>query len=128
MSEIPLSPIAEFLQRGYCRFVLHVGNKEITSSGSAPITAMRIFEGSSCRVRDIFVSLNPMTTMFKSMAAAMLKAAVDVFHIRPNVPVHLYAFLRFITGVGAIGCFMVCFVLAVEHVGFKVTNWYTTQL
>ena len=89
MSDIPLSPIAEFLQREYCRFVLHVGNKEITSSGSAPITAMRIFEGSSCRVRDIFVSLNPMTTMFKSMAAAMLKAAVDVFHIRPNVPVHL---------------------------------------
>ena len=33
---------------------------------------------------------------------------------------HLYALLRFITGVGAIGCFMVCFVLAVEHVGFKV--------
>ena len=33
---------------------------------------------------------------------------------------HLYAFLRFITGMGGIGCFMVCFVLAVEHVGFKV--------
>ena len=65
MSDIPLSPIAEFLQREYCRFVLHVGNKEITSSGSAPITAMRIFEGSSCRVRDIFVSLKPMATMFR---------------------------------------------------------------
>ena len=33
---------------------------------------------------------------------------------------HLYALLRFITGVGAIGSFMVCFVLAVEHVGYKV--------
>ena len=33
---------------------------------------------------------------------------------------HFYAFLRFITGMGGIGCFMVCFVLAVEHVGFKV--------
>merc|ERR1719220_1962629 len=34
---------------------------------------------------------------------------------------HLYALLRFITGVGAIGSLMVCFVLAVEHVGFKFT-------
>ena len=33
---------------------------------------------------------------------------------------HLYALLRFFTGVGAVGSFMVCFVLAVEHVGFKV--------
>ena len=33
---------------------------------------------------------------------------------------HLYALLRFITGIGAIGSFMVCFVLAVEHVGYKV--------
>merc|ERR1719431_1478914 len=35
--------------------------------------------------------------------------------------VHGYGFLRFITGMGGIGCFMVCFVLAVEHVGFKYT-------
>jgi len=34
---------------------------------------------------------------------------------------HGYAFLRFLTGMGGIGCFMVCFVLAVEHVGFKYT-------
>jgi len=34
--------------------------------------------------------------------------------------VHIYAFLRFITGMGGIGCFMVCFVLVVEHVGYKV--------
>lgn len=32
-----------------------------------------------------------------------------------------YGVLRFITGMGGIGCFMVCFVLAVEHVGFKFT-------
>jgi len=32
-----------------------------------------------------------------------------------------YAILRFITGMGGIGCFMVCFVLAVEHVGAKFT-------
>ena len=32
----------------------------------------------------------------------------------------IYLF-RFITGMGGIGCFMVCFVLAVEHVGFKYT-------
>ena len=35
---------------------------------------------------------------------------------------HLYALLRFITGIGAIGSFMVCFVLAVEHVGYKVVQ------
>jgi len=34
---------------------------------------------------------------------------------------HAYGFFRFITGVGAIGSFMVCFVLAVEHVGYKFT-------
>lgn len=34
---------------------------------------------------------------------------------------HIYAFLRFITGMGGIGCFMVCFVLVVEHVGYKFT-------
>merc|ERR1719431_1630426 len=34
---------------------------------------------------------------------------------------HGYAFLRFLTGMGGIGCFMVCFVLAVEHVGYKYT-------
>ena len=34
---------------------------------------------------------------------------------------HGYGLLRFITGMGGIGCFMVCFVLAVEHVGFKFT-------
>ena len=32
-----------------------------------------------------------------------------------------YGILRVITGMGGIGCFMVCFVLAVEHVGFKFT-------
>jgi len=32
-----------------------------------------------------------------------------------------YGVLRVITGMGGIGCFMVCFVLAVEHVGFKFT-------
>ena len=36
--------------------------------------------------------------------------------------VHIYAFLRFITGMGGIGCFMVCFVLVVEHVGYKVPS------
>ena len=35
---------------------------------------------------------------------------------------HIYAFLRFITGMGGIGCFMVCFVLVVEHVGYKVAQ------
>jgi len=35
--------------------------------------------------------------------------------------IHGYGFLRFVTGMGGIGCFMVCFVLAVEHVGFKYT-------
>ena len=34
---------------------------------------------------------------------------------------HGFGLLRFITGMGGIGCFMVCFVLAVEHVGFKFT-------
>ena len=34
---------------------------------------------------------------------------------------HGYALLRFVTGMGGIGCFMVCFVLAVEHVGYKFT-------
>jgi len=34
---------------------------------------------------------------------------------------HGYAFLRFLTGMGGIGSFMVCFVLAVEHVGYKYT-------
>ena len=32
-----------------------------------------------------------------------------------------YGILRVITGMGGIGCFMICFVLAVEHVGFKFT-------
>ena len=32
-----------------------------------------------------------------------------------------YGILRLITGMGGIGCFMICFVLAVEHVGFKFT-------
>ena len=35
---------------------------------------------------------------------------------------HAYAFLRFITGMGGIGCFMVSFVLAIEHVGRKVNR------
>ena len=33
---------------------------------------------------------------------------------------HSYALLRFLTGMGGISCQMVCFVLAVEHVGIKV--------
>ena len=33
-----------------------------------------------------------------------------------------YGILRVITGMGGIGCFMVCFVLVVEHVGFKVAD------
>ena len=32
-----------------------------------------------------------------------------------------FGLLRFITGMGGIGCFMVSFVLVVEHVGFKLT-------
>ena len=32
---------------------------------------------------------------------------------------HSYAVLRFLTGMGGIGCFMSCFVLAVEHVGHR---------
>ena len=52
----------------------------------------------------------------------------EIFLISPWVPdcraipcsVHIYALLRFLTGMGGIGCFMVCFVLVVEHVGFKV--------
>ena len=32
-----------------------------------------------------------------------------------------FGILRFITGMGGIGCFMICFVLAVEHVGYKFT-------
>ena len=35
---------------------------------------------------------------------------------------YAYSFLRFITGMGGIGCFMVSFVLAVEHVGCKVNK------
>jgi hypothetical protein len=38
--------------------------------------------------------------------------------------VHIYGLLRFITGMGGIGCYMVCFVLVVEHVGYKVTNFH----
>ena len=34
---------------------------------------------------------------------------------------HGFGLLRFLTGMGGIGCFMVCFVLAVEHVGYKFT-------
>ena len=38
-----------------------------------------------------------------------------------GIEVSFISVLRFITGMGGIGCFMVCFVLAVEHVGFKFT-------
>jgi len=34
---------------------------------------------------------------------------------------HGYLFLRFVTGMGGVGCFMVAFVLSVEYVGFKYT-------
>ena len=36
--------------------------------------------------------------------------------------VHSFGLLRFITGMGGIGSFIVCFVLLVEHVGYKVTG------
>ena len=35
---------------------------------------------------------------------------------------HAYAFLRFLTGMGGIGCVMSSFVLAIEHVGCKVIS------
>ena len=35
---------------------------------------------------------------------------------------HSYGFFRFLTGMGGIGCFLVCFVIAVEYVGFKFTT------
>ena len=62
-----------------------------------------------------------------SSYCCVIKSSVQ--HIRAfctgPLGLHLYALLRFITGVGAIGSFMVCFVLAVEHVGFKVTKTYS---
>lgn len=32
----------------------------------------------------------------------------------------MYGVLRFLTGMGGVGCFLVAFVLVVEHVGYKV--------
>ena len=64
-----------------------------------------------------------------SLYCCVIKSSVQ--HIRAfctgPLGLHLYALLRFITGVGAIGSFMVCFVLAVEHVGFKVTKAHSIQ-
>jgi len=55
-----------------------------------------------------------------SVATVSLSGFLGAFCVG-SAGLHLYALLRFITGVGAIGSFMVCFVLAVEHVGFKYT-------
>jgi len=60
----------------------------------------------------------------KSLMLAVLSVALSGFlgaFCYGPLGLHAYAFLRFITGMGGIGCFMVCFVLAVEHVGFKYT-------
>jgi hypothetical protein len=35
---------------------------------------------------------------------------------------HVYAFLRFLTVMGGIGCVMSSFVMAIEHVGCKVVS------
>jgi len=61
-----------------------------------------------------------MKALMLSTVAVSLSGFLGAFCTGP-LGLHLYALLRFITGVGAIGSFMVCFVLAVEHVGFKFT-------
>ena len=41
-------------------------------------------------------------------------------HLETGWGIHLFGLLRFITGMGGIGSFVVAFVLLVEHVGRKV--------
>eukprot|EP00090_Calanus_glacialis_P039501 TRINITY_DN68771_c0_g1_i1.p1 TRINITY_DN68771_c0_g1~~TRINITY_DN68771_c0_g1_i1.p1 ORF type:complete len:611 (-),score=103.55 TRINITY_DN68771_c0_g1_i1:27-1859(-) len=61
-----------------------------------------------------------MKALMLSVLSVALSGTLGAFCYGP-IGLHFYAFLRFITGMGGIGCFMVCFVLAVEHVGFKYT-------
>lgn len=61
-----------------------------------------------------------MKALMLSVIAVSVSGFLGAFCYGP-LGLHFYAFLRFITGMGGIGCFMVCFVLAVEHVGFKYT-------
>jgi len=61
-----------------------------------------------------------MRALMLSTVAVSLSGFLGAFCTGP-LGLHLYALLRFITGIGAIGSFMVCFVLAVEHVGYKFT-------
>jgi len=57
----------------------------------------------------------------KALMLAVLTVSISGFLGAIPCSVHIYALLRFLTGMGGIGCFMVCFVLVVEHVGFKFT-------
>jgi len=57
----------------------------------------------------------------KALMLAVLTVSISGFLGALPCSVHIYAILRFMTGMGGIGCFMVCFVLVVEHVGFKFT-------
>jgi len=65
-------------------------------------------------------SYGRMKALMLSVLAVALSGFLGAFCYGP-MGLHAYAFLRFITGMGGIGCFMVCFVLAVEHVGYKYT-------
>lgn len=58
--------------------------------------------------------------MMLAIVMVSLSGSIGTFCVGPGAE-HGFAFLRFLTGMGGIGCFMVCFVLAVEHVGYKFT-------
>merc|ERR1719334_1604982 len=61
-----------------------------------------------------------MKSLMLAVLAVAASGSLGAFCSGPS-GLHFYAFLRFITGMGGIGCFMVSFVLAVEHVGYKYT-------
>jgi len=65
-------------------------------------------------------SYGRMKALMLSVLSVAIPGFLGAFCYGP-MGLHFYAFLRFITGMGGIGCFMVCFVLAVEHVGYKYT-------
>eukprot|EP00092_Neocalanus_flemingeri_P041716 GFUD01045437.1.p1 GENE.GFUD01045437.1~~GFUD01045437.1.p1 ORF type:complete len:591 (+),score=155.94 GFUD01045437.1:56-1828(+) len=65
-------------------------------------------------------SYGRMKALMLAVVTVSLSGFVGAFCSGP-MGLHGYAFLRFLTGMGGIGCFMVCFVLAVEHVGYKYT-------
>eukprot|EP00090_Calanus_glacialis_P003552 TRINITY_DN1261_c0_g1_i5.p1 TRINITY_DN1261_c0_g1~~TRINITY_DN1261_c0_g1_i5.p1 ORF type:complete len:603 (-),score=150.76 TRINITY_DN1261_c0_g1_i5:95-1903(-) len=65
-------------------------------------------------------SYGRMKSLMVAVVTVSLSGFLGAFCSGP-MGLHGYAFLRFLTGMGGIGCFMVCFVLAVEHVGHKYT-------